>query len=290
MSSYVIAYDIGTTGVKTCLFEISAKIALIASATADYPLYVMDNGGIEQDPEHWWQAMCHTTAQIFEKSDIPKSSIKGISFCAQMQSLVLVDKDGVPVRRSMNYMDSRATEEIKKDMMSGVRVMGLNLYKLVRSIMVTGAVSVSVKDPVWKYNWVKNNEPEVFSKVYQWLDVKDYLVYRSCGKFVMSEDSAFATLLFDSRKGKKNFSREICNLMGVKMEHLPKICKSTDMVGTITFNASLELGAACRDTCFCRRRRCLSHRCRSRRRFGRRYAYIYGNLRLGFHRCKKTNA
>jgi xylulokinase len=211
MSAYVIAYDIGTTGVKTCLFEISDAISLVESASADYPLYVLDGGVVEQDPELWWQAMCRTTKHIFEHVSIPQSSIEGISFCAQMQSLVLVDRDGLPVRRAMSYMDSRAAEEIKKGIMSGVKIAGLNARKLLRSIAVTGAVSASVKDPVWKYNWVKNHEPDVYSKVFKWLDVKDFLVYKACGRFVMSEDSAFATLLFDTRKGKKGFSREICD-------------------------------------------------------------------------------
>jgi xylulokinase len=242
MSTHVIAYDIGTTGVKTCLFGISDEIRLIASATADYPIYVLDNGGVEQDPDDWWQAMCRTTAQIFEKSSTPRDSIEGISFCAQMQSLVLVDKSGIPVRRAMNYMDTRAVEEIKKGMMSGVKISGLNLYKFLRSVKISGAVSASVKDPVWKYNWVKNNEPDVFSRIYKWLDVKDFLLYKACSKFVMSEDSAFATLLYDTRKGRKGFSSEICRMMGVNIEHLPDICKSTDMVGTITGTAAEELG------------------------------------------------
>jgi xylulokinase len=242
MSSYVIAYDIGTTGVKTCLFEISEKISLITSATADYPLYVLDNGGAEQEPEDWWHAMCRTTGNIFEKTGIPRESIAGISFCAQMQSVVLVDRDGIPVRRSMSYMDCRSTEEFRKGIVHGIRFSGLNLYKLIRSIRITGAVSASVKDPVWKYNWVKCNEPEVFRRAYKWLDVKDYLVYRSCGRLIMSEDSAFATLLYDTRPGKKCFSKEICRLMGIDPDHLPEICKSTDQVGTVNGKASLELG------------------------------------------------
>lgn len=242
MSAFVIAYDIGTTGVKTCLFEISDVISLVDSATADYPLYVLDGGGVEQDPELWWQAMCTTTRHIFENRSVPVSSVEGISFCAQMQSLVLVDRDGLPVRRAMNYMDSRAAEEIRKGIQSGVRIAGMNARKLLRSIAVTGAVSASVKDPVWKYNWVKNHEPEIFKRVYKWLDVKDFLVYKSCGRFVMSEDSAFATLLYDTRKSKKGFSREICSMMGVDMSHLPEICKSTDLVGKLTEKAAAELG------------------------------------------------
>lgn len=242
MSDYVIAYDIGTTGVKTCLFQVSGQVELVSGASADYPIHLVGGGGVEQDPKDWWKAMCHTTAEIFRNSAVSKQAVKGVSFCAQMQSLVLVDKDGEPVRRSMSYMDSRAAEEMRRGIMTGLKFSGLNLYKLLQSIRISGAVSASVKDPVWKYNWVKTNEPEVFGKVYKWLDVKDYLVYKTCGRFVMSEDSAFATLLYDTRAGRKGFSKEICRMMGVNMDHLPEICKSADCVGTVTEQAAQELG------------------------------------------------
>ena len=49
--AYVIAYDIGTTGIKTCIFSIEKTIKLIASASEGYGLYVLDNGGVEQDAE-----------------------------------------------------------------------------------------------------------------------------------------------------------------------------------------------------------------------------------------------
>lgn len=244
MPTYVIAYDVGTTGIKTCLFEISEKIKLLDSAMEGYDLFVLDNGGVEQDPNQWWQAMCSTTTHIMEKSGIPKEKIAGISFCAQMQAVVLVDINGEPVRPAMSYMDNRAEEEMKKGIMAGLRVSGLNAYKLLRSTMISGAVSASVKDPVWKYKWVENNEPEVFKKIYKWLDVKDFLVCRSSGKFVMSEDSAFATLLYDTRKckrSKRKFSKELCKMMGVRMSHLPDICRSTDQVGVITKKAAAEL-------------------------------------------------
>lgn len=242
MSAYVIAYDVGTTGVKTCLFGISDRITLLDSAMEGYDLFLLDNGGVEQDPNQWWQAMCRTTSRVMEKSGIPGEAIAGISFCAQMQAVVLVDDKGDPVRRAMSYMDNRGEEEMKKGIMSGFRIAGLNAWKLLRSIMVSGAVSASVKDPVWKYKWVENHEPEVFARVYKWLDVKDFLVCKACGAFVMSEDSAFATLLYDTRKGKREFSGELCRMMGVRLNHLPGVCKSTDQVGAITRKAAAELG------------------------------------------------
>lgn len=242
MTTYVIAYDVGTTGIKTCLFAISEKITLISSAMEDYPLYILENGGIEQDPNQWWQAMCHTTTQVFDKTNIPKDSIQGISFCAQMQAVVLVDKNGNSVRNAMSYMDTRGKEEMQRGIMAGPRIAGLNAYKLLRSVLISGAVSASVKDPVWKYKWVENNEPEIFEKVYKWLDVKDFLLCKVTNRFIMSEDSAFATLLYDTREGKKGFSKELCRMMGVNMDHLPEICKSTDMIGLVTETAAKELG------------------------------------------------
>lgn len=105
---YVIAYDFGTTGVKTCLFAIGESLRLIASEYEVYELYILENGGAEQDVEEWWGAMCSTTRRLFTKTDVRPEQIGGISFCSQMQGLVLVDDHGNALRRPMSYMDQRA--------------------------------------------------------------------------------------------------------------------------------------------------------------------------------------
>ena len=61
-TTYVLAYDVGTTGVKTCLFAIGETIELIASAQRGYDLYILPDGGAEQDADQWWEAMCATMA------------------------------------------------------------------------------------------------------------------------------------------------------------------------------------------------------------------------------------
>src|SRR5690554_809137 len=242
MKSYVIAYDVGTTGIKTCLFELSGKLKLIAGATESYNLYMLENGGVEQNPGEWWQAMGDTTKRVLRESNIAAGQIKGISFCAQMQGVVLVDRNGAPVRRGMSYMDNRAKRELEEGLATGIRISGINIYKLLNSILITGAVAASVKDPVWKYKWVERNEPENFKKVYKWLDVKEFLILKATGEYVMTEDSAFATLLYCPRKGRKGFSKKICAMLGVDPKHLPRVVKSTEMVGRITKKAAQELG------------------------------------------------
>lgn len=241
-TKYAITYDIGTTGVKSCVFALSDHVEILGYASAGYNLYVLPDGGVEQEPDEWWDAMCSTTKIALEQAKIPPEQIAGISFCSQMQGLVLVDRDGVPVHRAMSYMDQRARQELKKGMAHGVQVAGANVPKLLKSLKITGAVAASVKDPVWKYKWIEAHEPNNFSRAYKWLDVKEYLICRMTGEFIMTPDSAFATLLYDIRPGNEGWSKEICDMLGVKFEHLPKILPCTAKVGTLRENQAQELG------------------------------------------------
>lgn len=240
MSVYVITYDVGTSGIKTCIFEIADSIRLVTSAVEGYNLYI-ENDGAEQNPDELWAAMCNTTKKVL-LCGIPKEKILGISFCSQMQSLVLVDKDGEPIRRTMSYMDQRAYREMKEGIGKGMKISGMNIFMLLKSIKITGAVAGSVKDPVWKYNWVKKNEPDKFKRVHKWLDIKEYLILKCTDKFVMTKDSAFGTLLYDVRDGNNCFSKEMCQMLGVNFEHMPEIVKSSEIVGLLTNRAALQLG------------------------------------------------
>lgn len=249
MSKYVITYDIGTTGIKTCLIEIDKEMKILASATEGYNLYVDEEtgvkGGSEQDADEWWNAMCVTTKEVFKKcKKVKKEQIEGISFCSAMQGLVLVDREGKCIRRPMTYMDQRAREEIKKGIAHGVQVAGAEVTKLLKYLKYTGAVSSSVKDPIWKYKWVEAHEPENFKRIYKWLDVKEYMILRCSGEFVMTNDSAFGTLLYDTRKGHEGWCKPICDMVGVNIEHMPVIKASTEKVGEVTKQAAEELGLA----------------------------------------------
>ena len=159
--AFILTYDIGTTGVKTCLFEVKETIKMIASASAGYPLYILEGGGAEQDGDDWWNGMACTTKELIEKTGISPDQIEGISFCSQMQGLVIVDKNGEPIHRPMSYMDQRAKEELKKGIAYGIQIAGANLFKLIPSLRITGAVTSSVKDPVWKYKWLEAHEPRI---------------------------------------------------------------------------------------------------------------------------------
>ncbi|WP_319755590.1 FGGY-family carbohydrate kinase [uncultured Sphaerochaeta sp.] len=237
---YLLAYDVGTTGMKTCLFSAGGHLELVASALAKYPLYLFEGGGAEQDPEDWWRAMVTTTGDVISRAAVNPADIKGISFCSQMQGLVLVDREGRPIRNAFSYLDQRATKELKEGMAHGPKIEGANIGKLLVSLAITRAVATSVKDPVWKYHWVRNHEPDAFSRIYKWLDVKEYLIAKLTGSFIMTEDSAFATLLFDTKK--RAWSPVMCRMLKVNPDHLPRIIQSTEQAGMLTGTAAGYLG------------------------------------------------
>ena len=240
---YVIIHDLGTSSLKTCLFEIDSEIRIVASASAAYDLYILENGGAEQDTEEWWQAVCKTTKELFDKTTVTPEQISGMAFCAIMQGVVLVDEAGKALRRPMIYIDQRGVKEFGDCMGKGlIKVSGCSLYKLVKNLRVNYAGSTSVKDPVWRYKWVENNEPEIFQRVYKWLDVNDYLVSRCTGRIIRTADSAFATFLYDTRKGKEGWNKGLLKMYKVKPEHLPPIIECTDRVGGLTEEAARELG------------------------------------------------
>ena len=241
---YVIAYDIGTTGVKTCLFEVGDTLRLLAGEYEGYGLYILPGGGAEQDADEWWAAMAKSTRRLLEKTGTDPKSIAGISFCSQMQGLVLVDEAGCALRRPMSYMDQRGGKEFAACQTHGLTISGVNALMLLRSLRRTRAASTSVKDPLWKYKWVQQNEPEVYAKVHKWLDVKEYLIGRCTGQFVMTRDSAYSTFLYDSRPDKGCWSRELCRMYGVEFDHLPRIIECTDVAGTLTARAAEDLGLA----------------------------------------------
>ena len=240
---YIIIYDFGTSSVKTCLFDVGEKITIVSSSNIAYGLNILENGGAEQDTGEWWQAVCKTTRELFTKTDVAPGEVSGLAFCSQMQGVVLVDSEGRALRPAMTYMDCRGVREYRDCMGKGiVKVSGCSLYKLLRNLRVNYAGSTSVKDPVWKYKWVENNEPEVFAKVDKWLDVGDYLVSRCTGKIIRTADSAFATFLYDTRRGREGWNRGLLKMYKVRPEHLPPIIGCTDLAGGLTEAAARDLG------------------------------------------------
>jgi xylulokinase len=140
-------------------------------------------------------------------------------------------------------MDVRATRQIEEFLSKGpIRINGYNALIALKSLRITGGLAGSAKDPLWKYHWVRENEPDIFRKVYKWLDVKDYLLLRCTGNYGMTQESAHLTFLYDTRPGHLGWHKGLCKTFKVDMRHLPPVVKSTDIVGRLTKEAADEMG------------------------------------------------
>ncbi len=244
MGHLLLAFDLGTTSAKACLYDVGDRLVLRAATSRPIPLRTDPDGTAEQDPDDWWAALVSSTRELLESTGTAPEAVEGLTFCAQMQCLVLVDEQGSPVRPALSYLDQRPSRRMRELTRGGPRVAGIGAGLLVPWLRVTGGVAASAKDPLWKYLRVADEEPGAFARVHKWLDAKDYLTARCTGRFTMSRDAAFATFLADTRGGRCEWSPWLVNRLGVTAEHLPEIVPLAGEVGGLTTHAALALGLA----------------------------------------------
>ena len=240
-----MAHDVGTTGSKTCLYRIGSRIEQVGACLAEYPLTMTADGGAEQVADHWWEAVCRSSRRVLAQAGVGAAEVAGVAFCCQMQGSVLVDRAGRALRNPMIYMDGRAVAQHRRHLCRGwFRISGWNGFTVLRSLMITGGLAATPKDPLWKYHWVRDNEPAIFRQVHKWLDVKDYLIHRSTGRFAMTADSANLTFVYDTRKGRQGWHPGLCRTFDVAAAHLPDVKAASDVVGQLTPMAAGEMGLA----------------------------------------------
>lgn len=228
MAEYLIAHDLGTSGDKATLFEVSGK--LVRSCTASYDVDFFGDNCAEQNPEDWWQAVCSATREIVK--DIPADSIKGISFSAQMQGCLVVDKEGKPLRKAIIWADQRAVQESK---LLAQTVGEDRMYE------ITGH-RVSASYSLEKLMWLKKHEPDIYQKTYKMLQAKEYIIFKLTGNFVTEYSDASGTNALDLEK--MEWSQEILEAAGIEAAIFPELKRSIDIAGRVTKEAGRACGLA----------------------------------------------
>lgn len=226
MGKYLLSHDIGTSGNKASLFTVEGE--LVKSTVASYSVNYMDGGRAEQDPKDWWNAVCQATREITEGIDT--SDILALSFSAQMQCCLVVDKQGEVLRPAMIWADMRAEKQAQQlrdtmDEKEAYRLLGHRL---------------SSTYSIEKLMWIRDNEPEIYEKTYKMLQVKDYIILRMTGKFVTDYSDASGTNALDLDN--LCWSEQILKAADISIEKLPELRASTDVVGTILPEAAALLG------------------------------------------------
>ena len=227
MSKYVIAHDVGTSSVKTALINDLGEI--IAQSTTAYEIIHAQPGWVEQNPDDYWQGSVVNTRKVVRTGGINRNEILGIVFTTQAMGIIPVDKEGKTLKNNITWVDGRAHEQARWIMnLMG----GKTIFKKFIGTEITG------KDVLPKLRWLKLNEPEIYHRMDKVLDVNSYLKFRATGKMVF-EWSGACSYVFDLKK--KEWTHLLFKLIGFDIGKLPPLVRSTDVVGTLTKEAALEL-------------------------------------------------
>jgi len=83
-----------------------------------------------------------------------------------------------------------------------------------------------------KILWVKNQEPEIFTKVKHCLLPKDYVRFKLTGQYATDKAGGAGTLLFNINQ--RDWSTEVLETLGIDPAWLPPTFEGTAITGTIT--------------------------------------------------------
>ena len=228
--AYLIGVDLGTSGTKTVLFDESGTP--VASQTIEYPLYQPQNGWAEQDPHDWWNAAAGSMKAVIAKSGVNPKDIKGIGISGQMHGLVMLDKAGNVLRKSIIWCDQRTAKECEE--ITG-RVGANRLIEITANPALTGFTASKIL-------WVRNNEPEIYAKCAHILLPKDYVRYMLTGEFATEVSDASGMQLLDVPG--RCWSDEVLSKLGIDKALLAKVYESPEVTGTVTAQAAELCGVA----------------------------------------------
>jgi xylulokinase len=227
---YLLGIDIGTSGTKTVLFDLSFNI--IASATGEYPMYQPKNGWAEQDPSDWWNATVSTINSVLQKSGANPSEIGGIGFSGQMHGLVMLDKDNQVLRNSIIWCDQRTAAQCAE---ITSLVGGKRLIEITANPALTGFTASKIL-------WVRENEPEIFEKCRHIMLPKDYIRFMLTGEYATEVSDASGMQLLDISN--RCWSEEVLSKLKIDRSMLGNLYESPQITGKVHKMAAKLTGLA----------------------------------------------
>ncbi|MCK5145617.1 FGGY-family carbohydrate kinase [bacterium] len=241
MDNIIIAHDMGTSGDKAIALTVKGQI--LAEVKRHYPIHHPQPTWAEQNPDDWWEAICANTKDLLDKAGIQPQQVAGITFSSMTQCIVAVDTEGKPLRPAISWLDGRSADIIREKLWTPPRLLGYNIPRAIKFIAITGgAPGHTGKDQIGKLLWLRENEPDVFSKTWKFLDAKDYITYKLTGKTVTSTDLAHIWWMMDTRKKRHTWHPGLCELAGIRPDQLSEIRPSNSIAGKLTPKAAEATG------------------------------------------------
>ena len=228
---YLLGYDIGSSSVKASLVNAETGVCV---ASAFYPkveaeIIAVQPGWAEQKPEMWWQNLKLATAAVMEQSAVSAEQIAAIGISYQMHGLVCVDKDLQVLRPAIIWCDSRAVGYGQKA-----------LETLGESVCLSHLLNSPGNFTASKLAWGKENEPDIYARIYKIMLPGDYIAMRMTGEVCTTVSGLSEGMFWDF---KNNCVADfLMEYYGFDKSLIPDIRPTFSEQGRMTASVAEELG------------------------------------------------
>jgi xylulokinase len=230
---YLLGLDIGSSSVKASLVEArSGKcVAQDFMPKVEQPIKAVKAGWAEQEPDMWYANMKAALANVMKAAGAKPTDVDAIGISYQMHGLVLVDRDQHVLRPAIIWCDSRAVpygEEAFKALGSD--------YCLSHLLNSPGNFTAA------KLAWVKENEPEVYARIYKLMLPGDYIAMRLTGEITTTVGDLSEGIFWDFKQN--CISRPLMEHFGFDPDIIPSVVPTFSVQGRVNAAAAADLGLA----------------------------------------------
>ncbi len=238
----ILAIDLGTSGPKVALVGVDGSV--LACEIEQTRLQLLPNGGAEQDPDDWWQAIGRASRRLLRNGGIDPAGIVGVCCTGQWSGTVSVDRAGRPLGRAIIWMDSRGAPHVKRLTQGVLKLSGYGIDKLYNWVRLTGGIpGHSGKDPIAHILYLQAEDPDRYAATYKFLQPKDYLNLCLTGRIAASFDSIILHWVTDNRRiDAIRYHPGLLDISGIEEDKLPVLKRAVDILGPLIPTAARHLG------------------------------------------------
>jgi xylulokinase len=231
MAGTLLGLDIGSSSVKGSLLDVATgKIVTQATSPAqEMAIDALQPGWAEQHPDLWWEHVSRVIQQIRSSNPIELGAIRAIGIAYQMHGLVLVDRDGKPVRPAIIWCDSRAVE------------LGATAFSKMGPQECLSTIGNSPGNfTAAKLAWVKINEPASLERAAYCMLPGDYIALRLTGRFGTTPSALSEGVMWDFSRNA--IATQVFEHFEIPVSLIPPLGESVGAFAEIRAEVAKELG------------------------------------------------
>ena len=228
---YLLGFDVGSSSVKASLVDADTGVCAADAffPEREAPITAVKAGWAEQDPQMWWDNAKLALQKVMHVANVKGEEIKAIGISYQMHGLVCVDKNLQVLRPSIIWCDSRAVPY------------GERAFKDLGKEMCLGHLLNSPGNfTAAKLAWVKENEPELFDRIYKVMLPGDYIAMRLSGQINTTISGLSEGMFWDFKE--KRPAKFLLDYFGFSESHIADIVPTFSIQSEVSAEAAAELG------------------------------------------------